>query len=162
MNRNALASLVALGLIVTLALNPSSGALAHPATDAGTEEIWTHFGSLKGATAAYRDVAAAEADGYVRTSDCVAGKGIHYLRTVAEGPDELDIARPNALVYAPRADGSLELHGIEYVSRTPATLFGVPFELSKAVYHYTLHVWLWEKSPEDLFAADNPRITCEA
>jgi hypothetical protein len=160
MTRNALAFLAALGLTLTLALTPT-GALAHPAADASTGTIWPYLRSLKEATAAYRDPAAAEADGYRRTSDCLPEKGIHYLRSVAEGPEELDLTKPNALVYAPRPGGGLKLLGVEFVSRTPATLFGNAFQLSKAVFYYTLHVWIWERAPEDLFAADNPRITCK-
>lgn len=169
MNANARASLAALGIALALALvlAPAPGAYARPApyraggTDAGAEDIRELLRDLRRATVAYHDPAAAEADGFVQSSTCNPGKGIHFLRSVAETPEELDIARPNALVYAPTADGRLRLHGIEYVSRTPATLFGIPFQQSEAVHYYTLHVWIWERAPEDLFAADNPRITCE-
>jgi hypothetical protein len=174
MYRNPLAALGALSLAVTLSLNPAGVARAEdPATDAGAapvpvpglgsggQDVWSVLNEVKRVTAAYHDVAAAEADGYRQSSTCQPGKGIHYLRSVAEGPEELVLDQPNALVYAPRPDGELKLLGIEYVSRTPATLFGREFQQSPAVFYYTLHVWVWENGPEDLFAADNPRITCD-
>jgi hypothetical protein len=153
---------MALGLALALALAPNpAGALAHHTPRPDDEDNWPYLIAAKWATADYHNVAAAEADGFTRSSSCVPGKGIHFLRSVAEGPQDLDLTRPNALVYAPRPDGGLKLLGIEFVSKTPATLFGRAFELSRAVHYYTLHVWIWERSPDDLFAADNPRITCE-
>jgi hypothetical protein len=168
MRRNTIGAIgtitaLALALAFTPTLHPA-GALAaprHPGTRAAGQTAHAGLIAAKAATAPYHDVAEAEADGYVRTSECSPGKGIHYLRSVAEGQDELDVAQPNALVYAPRPDGGLKLLGVEYVSHTPATLFGHAFEQSSAVFYYTLHVWLWDSRPDDLFAADNPHITCE-
>ncbi|MBL1066975.1 hypothetical protein [Streptomyces sp. 7-21] len=154
-----------LALTAALALGPSAALAGAPVSTGGhhTAAGAVYAGQLlaaKAATAPYRDVARAESDGYQQTSPCTPEKGIHYLREVAQGPEELDVLRPNALVYDAGPDGTLVLHGIEYVSHTPATLFGQEFEQSPAVGYYTLHVWLWEPAPHDLFAADNPRLTC--
>jgi hypothetical protein len=169
MRRNTLGAIAALGLALTLALNPAGALAVHPGQDTDTDTDADASGAhvrvplltAQAVTKPYHDVAEAEADGYVRTSDCSPGKGIHYLRSVAEGQEELDPTRPNALVYAPRPDGSLKLLGVEYVSHTPATLFGHAFLQSTFVFYYTLHIWLWDHRPDDLFAADNPHITCE-
>ncbi len=170
MRNSILAALTAVGLAVTLASYPT-GALATTAgpdhepervLDLTSEEYAVDLIAAKGATAPYQEVSEAEADGYVLTSPmCVPSKGIHYLRSVADTQEELKITEPNALVYAPSADGSLKLLGVEYVSHLPATLFGRDFEQSGAVHYYTLHVWLWQKAPAELISADNPQITCE-
>lgn len=135
---------------------------AEAARAAGEEDLGRQLATVRRVTAAYHDSAQAEADGFERTSPCVPEKGVHFLRSVAEGQDDLAVDQPNALVYHPRADGSLELRGVEYVSETPATLFGRDFELSSGINLYTLHLWVWEHRPDDLFAPDNPRLTCES
>ncbi|MDT0310376.1 hypothetical protein RM780_26000 [Streptomyces sp. DSM 44917] len=172
MRRNPLPALSALALAAGLALAPpASGAAAEagtarPATrppapaPALTPEHAAQLTAAMRATAEYHDPGHAEADGFVQTSDCTPGKGVHYVSAVAEGPGELAPERPNALVYDRRPDGGLVLRGVEYVSRTPATLFGREFQQSPAVGYYTLHVWLWQTRAADLFAADNPALAC--
>jgi hypothetical protein len=170
MRKSTLAALTVVGLAATLASYPTGALAGTSGPDRAPDQVLDLTGepyatdliAAKAATAPYRDVAEAEADGYVLSSPmCVPSKGVHYLRSVAESPEELVITEPNALVYAPTSNGGLKLLGVEYVSRVPATLFGRDFEQSGAVHYYTLHVWLWEKEPVELIAADNPHITCE-
>ncbi|RBM11816.1 hypothetical protein DEH69_21265 [Streptomyces sp. PT12] len=107
-------------------------------------------------------MAAAEADGFTRTSECEPEKGVHFLREVADSAEALVPTRPNVLVYEPTSGGGLRLLGVEYASRTPGTFLGHELQRSSVVPYYLLHAWVWDPGagPDDLFEADNPRITC--
>ncbi|MDT0267436.1 hypothetical protein RM844_14185 [Streptomyces sp. DSM 44915] len=161
MRENARLLSRALGLATTMALIPA-GALAAPAAPNSDIPPWRDLATVKRATAAYHDVTRAEADGFVRTSECLPEKGLHYLRSVADSAEDLDLTRPNVLVYEPYPDGGLRLLGVEYASRTPGEFLGQELEPSSVVPYYLLHVWVWdeEADADDIFAADNPRITC--
>jgi hypothetical protein len=54
---------------------------------------------VKAATAEYRDVARAKADGYTYAGDdCVEGAGIHYVNRALLRTGALDPAKPEALM----------------------------------------------------------------
>jgi hypothetical protein len=136
---------------------------------------------VRRATRVYRNVAAAEAAGYVRTGECAqdpkyGGMGYHYAHPRLENDGVLDPLRPEVLVYQPRANGTLRLGAVEYfepdVDQDLATdsdrpsLFGVPFDGpmlghdSEMPIHYDLHVWLYRENPAGIFAAWNPNVHC--
>ncbi|MDT0341993.1 hypothetical protein [Streptomyces litchfieldiae] len=145
---------------VVLALTPA-GALA----DDGWEErkaLKRELITVKAATANYHDLERAEADGYALATECVPGTGYHYLHEVAAGQEDLAVAEPNLLVYAPLPGGFRQLVAVEYASETPATLFGREFDPpNENVPYYTLHVWLWKWNPDGLFYPTNSRVSCE-
>jgi len=82
----------------------------------------------RNASAKYRDVTKATADGFVQVSPCISdptgvtpgsvGKfgtvGIHYFNQARVSP-VADAANPDILVYVPDSDGSLKLVATEYV-----------------------------------------------
>jgi hypothetical protein len=75
---------------------------------------------VRQATAAYRDVAAAKAAGYVPLGPCAAdpkygGMGMHYVSEEHGADGVLDPLRPEALVYEPTRNGTLRLGAVEYV-----------------------------------------------
>ncbi|HEM47153.1 MAG TPA: hypothetical protein ENO23_08930 [Alphaproteobacteria bacterium] len=107
-------------------------------TDAAVEASGPSLDELRAATARYRDVEAAIADGYVRdpmnvceTADKLGlpaelgGMGVHYFRPDllgVSGPPSprvngtgthVDFRRPGVLIYEPQADGSLRLAAVE-------------------------------------------------
>jgi hypothetical protein len=108
--------------------------------------------------------------------------GVHYLNPtlVPELFDptaaaEVDAATPELLVYAPGPDGQLRLVALEYLTikaswdaqhAAPPTLFGQPFNTTAAGNRYglpdfySLHAWIWDPNPTDLFAPYNPRVSC--
>ncbi|RKN09084.1 hypothetical protein [Streptomyces radicis] len=151
-----------LGPAAALALIPAAAVAGPAEPGAGAPPPWRDLIAVKRATAAYHDVAAAEADGFVRTSECEPQKGVHFLREVADTADALVPTRPNVLVYETTSDGDLRLLGVEYASITPGTFLGHELQRSSVVPYYLLHVWVWDRDAgqDDLFAADNPRITC--
>jgi hypothetical protein len=133
------------------------------------------------ATRAFRAVEAARAAGYAPTGECAddpkyGGMGIHYANEKLIADGELDITRPEILVYQPTADGELRLGAVEYfqvdgdqdlvTDDDKPSLFGVPFDGPMLGHepgmpiHYDLHVWLYKHNPAGIFAAWNPRVDC--
>lgn len=154
------------------------GLLASPVAAAqGGAEANRDLAQVRRATAAYHDVAAAEAAGYTMVSECVPGMGYHFARLGPMGPvlshagDPLEATDPELLVYAPRPDGTLRLVAVEYGyaaadgEATPS-LFGVTFdppapEGSGGPPFHTLHAWVWQGNPHGTFAAHNPNVRCD-
>lgn len=131
--------------------------------------------AVRAANDKYQDVAVAVADGYGPIA-CVSGHGggamgIHYINGDYLMGDEgaVDIARPEALMYEPMADGSLVLVGLEFLTlKGPAALDGHLFEFTTAPNRYglddfySLHVWAWKDNPNGTFAGMNPDVSCDA
>lgn len=100
----------------------------------------------------------------------VGGMGFHYINTALLDA-KVNAQKPEAMVYAPRRDGKLELVAVEYIvdakawdakhSRKPY-LFDEPFELNTSLGVYTLHAWIWKHNPLGVFADWNPRVSCPA
>src|SRR5512139_2573145 len=85
------------------------------------------------ATARYNDVNNATADGYIDINVVIPNMGRHFLRPeVQPAPGEVpvdgnvDLKRPELLVYSPQPDGGLKLVAVEYA--VPRKLFDVPPE----------------------------------
>lgn len=125
------------------------------------------------ATAAFQDVAMAEAAGYGNTMDAlgcfesaeVGGMGLHYLNeSLMDG--EVDITTPEALVY--ELDASGEIVGLiahEYIIPAEAwtdaaapTLFGVEFHEHPVLPLWVLHTWIWKDNPAGFFNDFNPKV----
>lgn len=95
--------------------------------------------------------------------------GIHYVNGDYLKDDILDIARPEAVMYEPMADGKLALVAVEYITfKGPAALEGHLFNFNGAPNRYgldpfyELHVWAWKPNPTGTFADMNPHVSCEA
>ena len=124
------------------------------------------------ATAAYHNVADAEAAGYASTLDSlgcfenpgVGGMGLHYLREDLLD-DEVDGATPEALVYEMSANGKLKLVGHEYIvpidawtGAEPPMLFDQQFHAHPVLPFYVLHAWVWHPNPDGMFVDWNPKV----
>jgi hypothetical protein len=135
--------------------------------------------AVRAAVARFHSVDEALAAGYVQASPCeqtdAGGMGIHFINPPLFAPG-FDPATPEILLYAPRADGSLELVGVEYwqadadqdlgTSGDRPSLFGRGFDGPMAGHapgmpiHYDLHVWVVERNPAGVFAQWNPSVQC--
>ena len=128
----------------------------------------------RNATNQFHDVAAAKAGGYIKQypAGCavspVAGEGaqgFHYLNEgLVDGTVEL--LKPELVMYEPQPNGKLQLIGIDYVvpltsSATPPTLLGVPFMRNEPLGVWALHIWTMRPNPSGMFAAWNPKVSCE-
>ena len=127
---------------------------------------------VREANARFADVAAAEAEGYepipCASSTTGGAMGIHYVKGEFLKDGLLDIAKPEAIMYEPKPDGSLELVAVEYIDfKGPASLDGQLFSFNPAPNRYgldpfyELHVWAWKTNPAGVFADNNPDVTCE-
>jgi hypothetical protein len=162
---------------------------SQPQTELGDEEmISAEINNLKGEAAVkwwqvrkaltkYRDVSAATADGYIPVSPCealpgVGAMGVHYLNPGLASDLANDLMKPEVLLYAPDADGTLHLTGVEYfqadAGQTRPGLVGQSFDgpmpghNPQMPVHYDLHVWLYKYNNQGLFTQWNPRVKCPA
>lgn len=151
----ALAAALALGVV------PS---LAHGATKLVDD--------VRALNARFADVNVAIKEGYAPIP-CVSGveggaMGVHYVNgALLDG--EIDITKPEAVMYEPQADGSMQLVAVEYITfKGPANLGGQLFAFNGAPNRYgldpfyELHVWAWRDNPTGTYADMNPNVSCEA
>jgi hypothetical protein len=128
----------------------------------------------------FQDVESAIAAGYgvivehpTDGSRCLAhhdqgAMGFHYLNPDL-ADDAVAVSSPEALLYEPRSDGSLELVGAEYVvpfavrsdTETPPVLFGREFSRNYTFNVWALHVWVLRDNPNGVFSDWNPTVSCE-
>jgi hypothetical protein len=172
----------------TLFVLMAASALLLVVVGAAVASSTSDVGDAKQATASFRKLAAAKHAGYtveLKTTpangavSCIAdptagGMGVHMVN-----PALLDatvgLKTPEALVYAPQANGSLKLVAVEYVVDRKAwrsagntkapRLYGRQFALiTKNPFglkpFYALHAWLWRKNPSGLLAPYNPEVSC--
>jgi hypothetical protein len=173
-------------MAVAALLGGSTSALAHgphPETTAHGADpgVARQLAAAKRATAKFRSAEAARAAGYTFEGICVAdpqlgGMGIHLANPELAADAELDIRRPEVLVYEPGRDGRLRLVSLEYfvpdadqdlsTNDDLPRLFGRDFDGPMDGHepgmpiHYDLHVWLFKHNPAGLFAQFNPRVSC--
>jgi hypothetical protein len=174
MKKTLLAALALGGLVAT-------GLAAVVPAIAGDGPLSPDAQAVRAATAKYHSFAQAEADGYtVAGEPCIASPagamGFHAFNPGLAATDTIDPQRPEVLLYAPKANGRLELVGVEYWKRDAdqnlATDGDRPSVLGKAFdgpmpghnpsmpIHYDLHVWVSEVNPSGLFAMFNPAVSC--
>ena len=136
---------------------------------------------VRDATERFRDVAAAEAEGYQLMFGCVSGPdsgamGLHYVNLPLVVDGELDPARPEIVIYEPSKNGRLELVGADFLVFADAWdqkgigtpqlmgqllhLFESPNRFGLPAF-YTLHVWAWKENPTGMFVNWHSKISCE-
>jgi hypothetical protein len=139
------------------------------------------------ATARFHNLSVAKSAGYGLLKDkhgiaCIAmddmpgmgAMGVHYAKSALVGDGKLNVATPEAVVYAPQGK-ALQLAAAEYVviksawdarHATPPALFGHRFNFTPAgnrfglPAYYSLHVWLWKHNPAGKFSMWNPDVHC--
>lgn len=98
---------------------------------------------VRAANSRFLDVKAATAEGYAPIP-CASGvtggaMGIHYVNGQYLKDDKIDLAHPEAVMYEPMADGTLQLVAVEYItSKGPASLDGHLFNFNSAPNRYGL------------------------
>jgi hypothetical protein len=177
--------LLPIALAAAALLSAATAAQAHPEPGGERPEARTHLTpelrEARRATRAFRDVRVAREAGYEAASPCASdpkygGMGIHYENPELVADGELDITKPEVLVYQPTRHGKLRLGAIEYfqtdADQDLATdddrpfLFGLPFDgpmlghSPQMPIHYDLHVWLYRHNPAGMFAMWNPSVRC--
>ncbi|WP_214475274.1 hypothetical protein [Mesorhizobium sp. dw_380] len=147
--------------------------LSIAATTANAHDTGALDEKVRAANSRFENVAMATAEGYAPIP-CASGitggaMGIHYVNAAYLKDDAVDLAKPEAVMYEPTADGKLKLVAVEYItSKGPASLAGQLFNFNSAPNRYglgafyELHVWAWKKNPTGTFADMNPDVSCDA
>jgi hypothetical protein len=140
---------------------------------------------VRRATARYKDIHVAIAEGWVPGTPCVSGPnegamGVHFLLRPTDqynrlNDGELNPEEPEALIYEPQAYGPPRFVGVEFIviqadwekhHKGPGVLDGHLMNLvgepNRYGLHafYELHVWAPEDNPQGTFADWNIRVTC--
>lgn len=159
----------------------SGNETSHHSTSADSRNAGGLVSEVLAATERFRDVSAAEAEGYGAFLGCVSGPqegamGVHFANGPLVNDGLLDAARPEVLVYEPRKDGRMRLVAVEYIVVAEAwhAVNTDPPVLSGQTLHYVgspnryglpafyeLHVWAWKSNPHGMYVDWNPKVTCE-
>ncbi|MBC7894479.1 MAG: hypothetical protein H7066_03645, partial [Cytophagaceae bacterium] len=145
---------------------PDASLASHPTTAAAPGPL----AILERATVRYKNLDNAIADGFLLLHDCEVRPGEGPVGTVYYHPTRLldglvDPASPDALIYEPNIEGRPKLVGIEFavpyqLAPTPPTFLGNTFQPEDEFGVFALHVWIWRKNPDGMFAESNPRVSC--
>jgi len=185
--------LVAIGTLALLTVAPSKALAQDDHTHGGaaprqamTAEQQAKAGALvkavREATDRFHDPLLAEAEGYTLQFGCVSGSdlgamGLHFVNGPLVGDGELDVTRPEILLYEPLPNGRLRLTGADYLVLAdawnakhagPPQIMGQLFHLFESPNRfglpafYTLHVWAWKENPNGTFTNWNPTVSCDA
>jgi hypothetical protein len=138
-----------------------------------TPELERQVAAVRAATARFHRFETAQAEGWTvqYPAGCVTSpegaQAFHYLNpSLVDG--EIDLLRPELLMYEPQKNGSLELVGVDYAipfdmwtrADTP-TLLGQPLMRNEELGVWAIHIWAWRANPSGLFAPWNPDVSCE-
>jgi len=137
---------------------------------------------VREATERFKDVAAAEQEGYGLMFGCVSGgdwgaMGLHYVNLPLVLDGDLDAARPEIVIYEPTPSGRHRIIGADYLvfaadwdkkhPGEPPQLFGQLLHLFEAPNRfglptfYTLHVWAWKENPAGTFVNWHSKVSCD-
>ena len=178
-----LAGLVILALMVGVI--PATASSGGQSNLAGARQATAMFHDLDKAQAAGYSALVADLAGITCIASSTPGAGamgVHYLNPNlapelfdANAVAEVDAATPELLVFAPDPNGQLRLVALEYLALKaswdanhsgPPSLFDQPFNVTLAGNRYglpdfySLHAWIWDPNPTDIFAPYNPRVSC--
>src|SRR6056297_145339 len=121
------------------------------------------------------DVAVAAGWDTIPGGECIespmGGMGYHLQNLDQLANGQLNMLRPEALLYAPIEDGSLKFVGVEYIipgdlwdDPEPPMFLEQPLHFNPNVGPagiWALHVWVVEENPNGIFADWNPDVSCE-
>lgn len=121
------------------------------------------------------DVAVAAGWDTIPGGECVespmGGMGYHLQNIDQLVNGQLNLLRPEALLYAPTEDGSLEFVGVEFIipgdlwtETDPPVFLEQPLHFNPNVGPagiWALHVWVVDENPNGIFADWNPEVSCE-
>ena len=138
---------------------------------------------VRAATARFRDINVALAEGFIQGTPCVSGPmwgamGVHFVLPKRISGGVLNADEPEALIYEPISGGALRLVGVEFIvlasvwvtqhpNSGPPALDGHLMNLVDAPNRYglpafyELHVWGWEDNPVGSFADWNTHVSCD-
>jgi hypothetical protein len=175
---------VAIGVLMAISLGAST------VRAAGDQEHAQHTAQnqsdgllkvVRDSTERFREVTAAEAEGYGLLFGCVSGPdwgamGLHYVNLPLVFDGELEATHPEIVIYEQLPNGRLKMTGADYLvladawhanHPAPPELMGQLFHLFEAPNRfglpafYTLHVWAWKENPNGTFVNWHPKVSCD-
>lgn len=169
-------------LALTVSVIPALAARGGQSNVAGARQATARFHDLDKAMAAGYSIVVADLAGITCIDSAAGAMGVHYLN-IGLAPElgdpgaeaTVDAATPELLVYEPGHNGHQRLVALEYLAlranwdahnAAPPALFGRQFDLTLAGNRYglpdfySLHAWIWNPNPTDLFAPYNTRVSC--
>ena len=138
-------------------------------------EVQEGFTKVRAATAGFVSLDSAAAVGYARdVPRCYADShhgamGFHHVnRTYVDA--QVEIERPEILLYERHPDGRYVLNGVEYIipfriwprDSVPPTIMGQTLKREEELKLWYLHMWIWNENSAGLFADWNPAVKCPA
>ena len=138
--------------------------------------------AVREATELFRDPVLADAAGYKPQFGCVSGPergamGLHFVNFSRVTDGQLDVTRPELVIYEQLPSGHLKLTGVEFLvlkdqwdaaHAEPPQLVGQLFHLNdtpnryRLPAFYSLHVWAWKENPFGAFVDWHPNVSCES
>jgi hypothetical protein len=138
--------------------------------------------AVREATTRFQDVGVAQSEGYQLQFGCVTGPdsgamGMHFLNMPLINDGQIDVTRPEIVIYEPLPNGGLRLIGADYLvfveawnstHSEPPQLMGQLFQLFETPNRfglpafYSLHVWAWKDSPTGAFVNWHANVSCNA
>lgn len=120
----------------------------------------------RAATAKYRHIEKAVADGYASINVVRQNMGYHFMKS--EFVDaSFEVKRPEILVYEKLEDGSFRLVAVEYAIPIALSPNVAPEGFSGSADAWTyntefnlwlLHAWVWKNNPSGVFNPTNPLV----
>lgn len=130
--------------------------------------IWELL-SVRWATIKYRNIEAADRDGYKTIEVIVQNMGHHFMRKpIVDG--KFDVTKPEILVYSKNEKGKFQLVAVEYAvplsetpDKAPRGFFGDNdvWDRNTTFNLWLLHAWVWYKNPDGVFNPTNSLVHTE-
>lgn len=98
------------------------------------------------------------------------GRGYYYINTDLLD-STLDLRHPEAMIYAPDQNGSIQLGAVAYMvpavvwdaeHSAPPQVLVRSLHLNEKLDMYVLHAWIWKNNPAGMFEDWNPTVSCPA
>lgn len=175
----SLSALIAAAPLTVAADDAAQAKHQHAANRAPASEF---IKTVREATARFRDVAVATAEGYELHFGCVTGPdygamGLHYVKMSLVTDGKLDPTQPEIVIYEPLPNGRLKLIGADFLvfkDAWHASNTATP-QLGGQLMHlidspnryglpdfYTLHVWAWKPNENGAFVNWHPNVSCDS
>ena len=164
-----------IALMLLLVMIPTS-ASAGQNDLADVRRVTAQFHQVEAAVDAGYELGYVNGSGNRIITGCIANPaagamGFHYFNKELIDDLEVDVLKPEGLVYELGPNGQLKLVAVEYVVpgafsnppgvSEPPTVLGMDMHiLVPAVGWYIQHAWVWKHNPAGMFEDWNPEVVC--
>ena len=155
-------------VLVALLMLPARGLSAQ-------EQAGADLASLRSATRSFASLDSAVVAGYPReVAQCLVHEhhgamGYHHVNR-ANMSRNLDVTKPQILLYERMPDSTYQLNGVEFIlpyglysrDSVAPTLMGQTMHQEDNLKFWYLHVWAWRENPNGIIANFHPDVKCPA